>query len=179
MLPVMIVRFYMGWLEMVLIDLPLIAASFWSISAFYVVAQRELFPRNWKRTILFLPALMAAGVALTIINTKAVVEALVGYQTAFARTAKYGAQKTPLANLQYRRRSGWLPYAELAAGCGFLAIVVYAIQSYNYLAIPFLLLFVGGYFWAGVTTLWDEYQGKLAFERQRALAAPRAEAAKA
>jgi len=179
MLPVMIVRFYMGWLEMVLIDLPLIAASFWSISAFYVVAQRELFPRNWKRTILFLPALMAAGVALTIINTKAVVEALVGYQTAFARTAKYGAQKTPLANLQYRRRSGWLPYAELAAGSGFLAIVVYAIQSYNYLAIPFLLLFVGGYFWAGVTTLWDEYQGKLAFERQRALAAPRAEAAKA
>src|SRR6476469_1151346 len=145
MLPVMIVRFYMGWFEMLLIDLPLIAASFWSISAFYVVAQRELYPRNWKRTILFLPALMAAGVALTIINTKAVFEALIGYQTAFARTAKYGAQKTTLANLQYRRRSGWLPYAELAAGCGFLAIVVYAIQSYNYLAIPFLLLFVGGY----------------------------------
>jgi hypothetical protein len=163
---------------MVLIDLPLIAASFWSISAFYVVAQRELFPNSWKRSILFLPALMAAGVALTIINTKAVLEALVGYQTAFARTAKYGAQKT-LANVQYRRRSGWLPYAELAAGTAFLAIVVYAIQSYNYLAVPFLLLFVGGYFWAGVTTLWDEYQGKLAFERQRALAAPQAEAAKA
>ena len=81
--------------------------------------------------------------------------------------------------MKYRRRSGWLPYAELAAGCGFLAIVVYAIQSYNYLAIPFLLLFVGGYFWAGFTTLWDEYQGKLAFDRQRALAAQQAEAAEA
>src|SRR5581483_10976716 len=149
MLPVMIVRFYMGVFEMFLIDLPLIVASFWSISAFYVVAQRELFPRNWKRSILFLPALMAAGVALTIINTKAVIEALIGYQTAFARTAKYGTQKAAVANVKYRRRSGWLPYAELAAGCGFLAIVVYAIQSYNYLALPFLLLFVGGYFWAG------------------------------
>jgi hypothetical protein len=180
MLPVMIVRFYMGWFEMVLIDLPLIAASFWSISAFYVVAQRELYPRNWKRTILFLPALMAAGVALTIINTKAFFEALIGYQTAFARTAKYGVQKTPQANLQYRRRSGWLPYAELLAGVAFLAIVVYAIRSYNYLAIPFLLLFVGGYFWAGVTTLWNEYQGKLAFDRERALAAQQqAQAAKA
>ena len=180
MLPVMIVRFYMGVFEMFLIDLPLIAASFWSISAFYVVAQRELFPRNWKRSILFLPALMAAGVALTIINTKAVIEALIGYQTAFARTAKYGTQKAAVANVQYRRRSGWLPYAELAAGCGFLAIVVYAIQSYNYLALPFLLLFVGGYFWAGFTTLWDEYQGKLAFDRQRALAAQQqTEAAKA
>jgi len=118
-------------------------------------------------------------VALTIINTKAVFEALVGYQTAFARTAKYGAQKTSAANVQYRRRSGWLPYAELVAGTGLLAIVVYASQSYNYLAIPFLLLFVGGYYWAGVTTLWSEYQGKLAFDRQRALASQQAQAAKA
>src|SRR5260370_105264 len=61
MLPVMIVRFYMGWLEMLLIDLPLIIASFWSISAFYVIAQRELFPKSLKRSLLFLPALIGAG----------------------------------------------------------------------------------------------------------------------
>ncbi len=54
MLPVMIVRAYQGLFEMVLIDLPLIAASFWSISAFYVVAHRELFPKTWKRAFLFL-----------------------------------------------------------------------------------------------------------------------------
>jgi hypothetical protein len=179
MLPVMIVRFYMGWLEMLLIDLPLIAMSFWSISAFYVVAQRELSPKEWKRSFLFLPALMAAGIALTIINTKAVIEALVGYQTAFARTAKYaiGSQKkVKLANVEYRRRSGWLPYAELVAGTCFLAMVAYAIESFNYAALPFLLLFVGGYYWAGITTLWDEYQGKLAFDRERALAAEQVEA---
>ena len=182
MLPVMIVRFYMGWFEMLVIDLPLIAASFWSISAFYVVAQRELYPKTWKRSFLFLPALMAAGVALTLINTKAVIEALIGYQTAFARTAKYaisGPQKNKApgaANLTYRRRSGWLPYLELAMGTAFLAIVWYAIDSYNYLAIPFLSLFVGGYYWAGITTLWDEYQGKLAFERAREVAARQAEA---
>jgi hypothetical protein len=40
--------------------------------------------------------------------------------------------------------------------------------------VPFLLLFVGGYYWAAFTTLWDEYQGKLAFERARALAAEEA-----
>jgi cellulose synthase/poly-beta-1,6-N-acetylglucosamine synthase-like glycosyltransferase len=179
MLPVMIVRFYMGWFEMLLIDLPLIIASFWSISAFYVLAQRELFPKTWKRAFLFLPALMAAGVALTIINTRAVIEALVGYQTGFVRTAKYaigGARKVEIKNATYRRRSGWLPYAELAFGGFFLYMTGFAIESFNYLAIPFLMLFVGGYFWAGVTTLWEEYQGKLAFERQQALAAERAEA---
>ena len=78
MLPVMIVRFYMGVWQMVFIDLPLIAASFWSISLFYVVAQRELYPKNWKRSILMLPMLMAVGVGLTIINTRAVLEALFG-----------------------------------------------------------------------------------------------------
>jgi cellulose synthase/poly-beta-1,6-N-acetylglucosamine synthase-like glycosyltransferase len=175
MLPVMIVRFYMGWLEMLLIDFPLIVASFWSISAFYMVAHRALFPKTWKRGLLFLPALMAAGVALTIINSRAVLEALVGYQTAFARTAKYG-KKQNLARVQYRRRSGWLPYAELAVGGAFLGVVIFAINSYNYLAVPFLMLFVGGYFWAGFTTLWQEYQDKLAFERQRELAAEQAEA---
>ena len=173
LLPAMIVRFYMGWFQMLVIDLPLIAASFWSISAFYVIAHRALFPKTWKRAFLFLPALMAAGVALTIINTRAVIEALVGYQTGFARTPKYaigGAQKVRIENIQYRRRSGWLPYAELAVGSYFLAMILYAIESLNYLAIPFLLLFVGGYFWAGCTTLWEEYQGKLQWQRQRELA---------
>ena len=179
MLPVMIVRFYMGWFQMVVIDLPLIAASFWSISAFYVIAHRELFPKTWKRAILFLPALMAAGVALTIINTRSVIEALIGYQTGFARTPKYaigGTQKVAVKNTAYRRRSGWLPYAELGVGAFFLWMVIFAIESYNFLAIPFLLLFVGGYFWAGCTTLWEEYQGKLEWQRQRAEVAERAEA---
>lgn len=179
MLPVMIVRFYMGWFEILTIDMPLIIASFWSISIFYVIAQRELYPKAWKRSILFLPALMAAGVALTLINAKAVLEALVGYQTAFARTAKYaidGQQKVKLASVEYRRRSGWLPYLEIIGGTFFAAMIYYAIDSFNYLAIPFLLLFVGGYYWAAFTTLWDEYQGKLAFERARALASERAEA---
>ncbi len=173
MLPVMIVRFYMGWFEMVMIDLPLIAASFWSVSAFYVIAHRALFPQSWKRAFLFLPALMAAGVALTIINSRAVIEALIGHQTAFARTPKYAinsAQKVAISNVKYRRRSGWLPYAELAVGTYFLAMVVFAIESMNYLSIPFLALFVGGYYWAGFTTLWAEYQGKLKWEQQQALA---------
>jgi cellulose synthase/poly-beta-1,6-N-acetylglucosamine synthase-like glycosyltransferase len=179
MLPVMIVRFYMGWFQMLIFDLPLIIASFWSISAFYVVAHRELFPNNWKRAFLFLPALMAAGVALTIINSRAVLEAIFGYQTSFARTPKYaidGQQKVKLENVKYRRRSGWLPYAELAVGTFFLGMTAFAIESFNYLAVPFLLLFVGGYYWAGASTLWEEYQGKLAWQRQQALAAEQAEA---
>src|SRR3954453_9441923 len=110
MLPVMIIRFYMGWLEMVFLDLPLIAASFWSISLFYVIAQRELYPKSWKRSVFMLPMLMAVGVGLTIINTRAVLEALFGVQTAFALTAKFaiGDRPVDLEVKRYRGRSGLL-----------------------------------------------------------------------
>jgi hypothetical protein len=171
----MIVRFYMGWMQMVFLDLPLIAASFWSISLFYVVAHRELYPKNWKRSILMLPMLMATGVGLTIINTRAVLEALFGVETAFARTPKYAIGDRPV-NLEvkkYRRRSGWLPYAEIAVGTYFVAMMVFAIQTYNFFSLPFLALFVFGYYWAGFGTLYQEHQGRLRFLKQQKLAMAR------
>jgi len=169
MLPVMIVRFYMGVWEMALIDFPLIVASFWSISAFYVIAQRELNPRTWKRSVLMLPMLMAVGVGLTIINTRAVLEAIFGVQTAFARTPKYAIGDRPV-NLEvkkYRRRSGILPYIEIGVGTYFLAMIAFAIDTYNFFAIPFLALFVFGYYWAGFGTLIQEYQGRLRWLKQQ------------
>jgi cellulose synthase/poly-beta-1,6-N-acetylglucosamine synthase-like glycosyltransferase len=171
LLPVMIVRFYMGPLQMLYVDLPLIVASFWSISLFYVVAHRELYPKNWKRSILLLPMLIAAGVGLTIINTRAVIEALCGITTAFARTPKYavGDQPVNLEVKKYRHRSGWMPYAEILVGCYFLAMVFFAIQTYNFFAIPFLALFVFGYWWAGFGTLYQEHQGRLRWLRERKL----------
>lgn len=172
MLPVMIVRFYMGPWQMLFLDLPLIVASFWSISLFYVIAQRELYPKSWTRSIYLLPLLMAVGVGLTIINTRAVLEALFGVQTAFARTAKYAIGDRPV-NLEvkkYRRRSGWLPYAEIGFGTYFLGMMIFAIQTYNFFSVPFLSLFVLGYYWAGFGTLYQEHQGRLQWLKQQKLA---------
>src|ERR1700757_4021425 len=89
LLPAMVIRFYQGWFQMLYIDLPLFMASTFSISSFYLVSQRELFPRTWPRALLYLPFLMALGIGLTITNTRAVLEALVGKKSAFARTPKY------------------------------------------------------------------------------------------
>jgi hypothetical protein len=171
MLPVMIVRFYMGVWEMVFLDLPLIAASFWSISLFYVTAQKELYPKHWKRSVLMLPMLMAVGVGLTIINTRAVLEALFGVQTSFARTPKYAIGDRPmnLETKKYKRGSGWLPYAEIVMGSYFLLMIVFAIQTFNYFSIPFLGLFVFGYYWAGFGTLYQEHQSYLQSLKQRKL----------
>ena len=170
MLPVMIVRFYMGVFQMVFIDLPLIIASFWSISAFYIVAYRELFPKHWKRSVFLLPMLMAVGIALTVVNTRAVMEALLGIRSAFVRTPKYAIEGAPmnLEHKKYRRKSGWLPYIEIAVGSYFLYMIFFAIDTYNYFAIPFLALFVAGYFWAAFATLYHEHQGQLALAARTA-----------
>src|SRR6266403_598962 len=89
LLPAMIIRFYQGWFQMLYIDLPLFVASTCSISSFYLVSQRELFPRTCPRALLYLPFLMALGIGLTVTNTRAVLEALLGKKTPFARTPKY------------------------------------------------------------------------------------------
>ena len=180
MLPVMIIRFYMGWLQMLFIDMPLIIASFWSITAFYMLAHRELYPKTWKRGIFMVPVLMAAGVALTISNTRAVLEALFRVQTAFARTPKFaieGSQKVQLQASKYRSRSGWLPFAELAIGTYFLAMMAFAVETYNFLALPFLAIFVSGYYWAAFASLWQDFQGRLRWRKQRKLQLGRSAAA--
>jgi hypothetical protein len=44
-------------------------------------------------------------------------------------------------------------------------MVDFAIETMNYFALPFLLLFVCGYLWAGFTTLYQEYRDKLQWQR--------------
>ncbi len=155
LLPAMIIRFYQGWFQMLYIDLPLFMASTFSISSFYLVSQRELFPRSWPKAILYIPFLMALGIGLTITNTIAVLEALVGRQTAFARTPKYRVEskKDKVKANKYRRRLGWIPWAELLIGGYFALTVYYALENENYITVPFLLLFVVGYWYTGFMSL--------------------------
>src|SRR5437016_13344708 len=161
LLPAMIIRFYQGWFQMLYIDLPLFLASTFSISSFYLVSQRELFPKTWPRALLYLPLLMALGIGLTITNTHAVLEALLGRRTAFARTPKYRVEsKRDRINLHRSERPlGWVPWLELLIGGYFALTVYYAIVNENFITVPFLILFVLGYWYTGLMSL---LQGRFA-----------------
>jgi cellulose synthase/poly-beta-1,6-N-acetylglucosamine synthase-like glycosyltransferase len=161
LLPAMIIRFYQGWFQMLYIDLPLFMASTFSISSFYLVSQRELFPGKWFRALLYLPFLMALGIGLTVTNTRAVLEALLGKKSDFARTPKYHVEsrKDKVRTNNYRRRLGWVPWVELLIGCYFAMTVYYAVDNENYITVPFLILFVLGYWYTGFMSL---LQGRFA-----------------
>jgi cellulose synthase/poly-beta-1,6-N-acetylglucosamine synthase-like glycosyltransferase len=170
LLPAMIIRFYQGWFQMLYIDLPLFLASTFSISSFYLVSQRELFPRRWPRALVYLPFLMALGIGLTVTNTRAVVEALVGRRTAFARTPKYRVEskKDKVRFSNYRRRLGWVPWIELLIGCYFAITVYYAVENENYITVPFLALFVIGYWYTGLMSLLEGRIARFSLSAERA-----------
>jgi cellulose synthase/poly-beta-1,6-N-acetylglucosamine synthase-like glycosyltransferase len=170
LIPSMIVRFYQGWFQMLLIDVPLFTASSLSIAVFYLASQRVLFPKTWLRTFLYLPGLMALGIGLTVTNTKAVMEALLGIKSAFARTPKYRVAKKgekSSAGKKYRKRLVLAPWIELLIGTYFLGAIIYCFSNHNYFTAPFLILFVVGYWYTGLTSL---LQGR--FERWRSGANP-------
>ena len=66
---------------------------------------------------------MALGIGLTVTNSKAVMEALLGIKSAFARTPKYRvAQKGEKSQAaKYRKRLMLAPWIELMIGCYFPA----------------------------------------------------------
>jgi len=110
-----------SWFQMLLIDLPLFLASTCSISSFYLVAQRELRPKTWQRTFFYLPFVMATGIGISVRNAQAVLEAIVGKKSEFARTPKFnieGKQGT-FAKKSYRNKAGWLPYVECSRALFF------------------------------------------------------------
>jgi len=165
LLPVMIVRFYQGWFQMLVIDLPLFLASTCSISSFYLVAQKELRPKSWWRTFFYMPFVMAVGIGISIRNAQAVLEAIVGKKTEFARTPKFkieGKKDTFVAK-KYKNKAGWMPFAEVFLGIYFAATVAYAVTNENYATIPFLLLFVWGYLYTGCMSLGQTYFAHLRF----------------
>ena len=139
-----------------------------SASTFFVFGQRELFGRaeGW-RTILYLPFLMALGVGMGLNNARAVIEAfwssLKKKESEFVRTPKYGV--TGAARKQWRRervftlKRMYLPVLEIAMGaymtmCIWISVMWHIGRS----SIPFLLIFAGGYFYVGFSSMYALYQ---------------------
>jgi hypothetical protein len=98
---------------------------------------------------------MALGIGLTITNSRAVLEALFRKQSPFARTPKYRVEsrKDKVRTTKYRKRLGWVPWLELVIGSYFALTVFYAVTNENYITVPFLLLFVLGYWYTGLMSL--------------------------
>jgi hypothetical protein len=157
LLPAMIIRFYQGWFQVLYLDLPLFVASTCSVSSFYMVAQRELNPRGWWKSLRFIPFLMATGIGLAVTNAKAVIEALLGQQSEFVRTPKLRVEgrEDHWERKKYLKGGGWIPAVELLLAVYFCYTAAYSIYAENYFTTPFLMLFFMGYSYMGTMSLFQ------------------------
>jgi cellulose synthase/poly-beta-1,6-N-acetylglucosamine synthase-like glycosyltransferase len=159
--PSMVIRYNMGWYEMLLIDVPLFFAATFSVCNFYMVCQREIH-KDWIARIKYLPFLMSIGIGLSINNTRAVFEALFNKQSDFARTPKYHIEGAAdeWVGKKYHQTVAIQPLIELALGLYFTATVFYALANQIYGTLPFLMLFQIGFLYTGLVSIVQQYAGE-------------------
>jgi cellulose synthase/poly-beta-1,6-N-acetylglucosamine synthase-like glycosyltransferase len=160
MFPSMVIRYNMGWYEMLLIDVPLFFAATFSVCNFYMICQREIH-RDWRARIKYLPFLMSIGIGLSINNTRAVFEALFNKQSEFTRTPKYRIEGDgdEWVGKKYRQSVAVQPLVELALGLYFTWTVFYALANQIYGTLPFLFLFQIGFLYTGLVSIVQQYAG--------------------
>ena len=160
MFPSMVIRYNMGWYEMILIDVPLFFAATFSFCNFYMVCQREIHT-DWRARLKYVPFLMSVGIGLSVNNTRAVFEALFNKQSEFTRTPKYRieADGDEWVGKRYRQSVAVQPLVELALGLYFTATVFYALANGIYGTLPFLVLFQVGFLYTGLLSIVQQYAG--------------------
>lgn len=141
-------------------DIFFVIMSFFTISAFsyplfYIYAQKKIYP-DWKRRVLFLPILMAGAIGLTVINSQAVLSAILGRKSDFHRTPKYNLtdrQSKSWSGKKYRVRFNATVLIELALLAYISVSLYYAFIHIQYFAIPFIFFYWLGFAFIGGLSL--------------------------
>lgn len=142
-----------------LFDLSLFLAASVSVLSFYAASQREAHG-EWLRSLRYFPALVALGIGLSVNNARAVLEAMLGRESPFVRTPKYGAVDDPggrrKARFRYRARQQGLTAVELFLAGYFALLTGLACRERLFTTAFFFSLFLAGYLWVGVGGLLEE-----------------------
>jgi cellulose synthase/poly-beta-1,6-N-acetylglucosamine synthase-like glycosyltransferase len=160
MFPAMVIRYNMGWYEMLIVDVPLFIGATMSVCSFYLMSQREIFGDDWRSRIKYLPAVLSVGIGLSVNNTKAVLEALLGIDSEFTRTPKYRVEGAgdDWRLKRYRGCVNFVPFVELALGTYFTFMAYYAVSYGIFGTLPFIFLFQFGFLYAALLSLFQGFK---------------------
>jgi cellulose synthase/poly-beta-1,6-N-acetylglucosamine synthase-like glycosyltransferase len=136
--------------------------AFGSILA-YALSQRHLYG-NWRQRMCYMPLLALVGTGLALSNTLAIARGLLGRDRSFRRTPKFCIERREdhWAGSRYALPFEWLTLGELALAAYAAATVAIALSVKSYFAVPFLLLYTGGYGYLGLQGLRDAWAGRQA-----------------
>jgi len=145
-----------------LFDVSMFAIATCSASTFYICSEREL-SRSWSDSVKYLPFLMALGIGISLNNAKAALEGFFGKGGEFVRTPKFGVSRGQ--DSAWKNRLGFLgakgrlqALIELLFGlylacCALLCFVHRRVT----IGLPFLFMFMVGYFYVSLTSLYGQW----------------------
>ncbi len=151
-IPAMVLRQGLPWKMVLFVDGFFFLFLSMTFIYFYTTAQRFAVPGLWAR-LRFVPALMALGIGLTVNNARAVIDALLGRQSPFVRTPKQGDNQSDTRG--YRLPFSPWSLVELGLGLLYSGAIIWAISNGVWASLPFLLLFQNGFFFMGLSSLWE------------------------
>jgi len=138
------------------LDVSLFVLATCAAASFFMVGQREAKRPNWFGQILYLPILMAIGIGVTLINSKGIIEALLGKESGFNRTPKFGVtgrREDFRKRNKYKNRLDWLPILEIMMGVYFTVMIAVTWDRQTIFSLPFCTLFMSGYYYVGLSSL--------------------------
>lgn len=137
-----------------LFDASILMVATCSAGTFYVASQRVLF-RAWSDSVKYVPFLMSLGVGIAFNNAKAVLDGFFGEPGEFVRTPKFGVtdHNRAWSKARAKRRLKLQPFLELGIGFYLLSCLLLCITRGKItVGLPFLCLFMVGYFYVPLTT---------------------------
>lgn len=137
----------------------------WPISLYYLTAFSGTFfcyytavrvlGGSWRARIARFPLFLALSIGMSVHNSRAALEGLIGKRSPFERTPKYRvtSQGTSRGSGRYRSRASFSVVGEFILSAFSFVAFVLAIQLHQWGALPFLLLFGIGYGMVGAYSI--------------------------
>ena len=152
-----------GASSQILFDLTVFNLATVSVVFFYLCSQQAIY-RSWLDKLKYLPFVMCLGIGISLNNVKAVLEGLLGKQSEFISTPKFGLDHSRDCTWKSRvsgprRKPSFMPYIEFLFGLYIVACIAGTLIRYRQItvSIPFLLLFGAGYFYVSLTGFYSSY----------------------
>lgn len=145
-LPVMIIKLS-GQYDSVFKIMSVFIFAFISSFVFYLYSQKDVYP-DWQKRIIYFPVFLAGSMGFSVNNTKAVFEGLLDKKSEFVRTPKYqimGKSDSWHGKKYVSKKLSFTTYIEAFLAVYCFAGVIIAIATAQVAAIPFQLMFCGGF----------------------------------
>ncbi|RKZ12647.1 glycosyl transferase family 2 [bacterium] len=146
--PTLSARFDPDRQAMMLVAGAMAMTTVWAVT-WHLVGQRAA-GRSYAQILPEIPALLALGIGLSMNNARAVMEALLGHESAFERTPKTG--NTLQRGRRYRMPAHWATWVELGLALYFAGGIVVAVRNERWIALPFLALFLLGFLYVSLSS---------------------------